>query len=427
MCIKRIVSLILILVLCITCFVFPAAAAGLTSELTSIYDLLDFVSINSDGTNFLSVDGNYTFVIPSYEYTTYYYIDTTVRISGSAADFTAKIGNSLNGSTRNLTVSKIYGSLYRIYGEIPAASYRNFYLTINSNVPEKRGYTFYSFRVTSAQATAYPISCTYEVVSMQGGNEGSISAGGYANVEIPYGDFLNYPAPGEFSASVWIQDWYNYDFITLQLGGYYVYGNTAFNVTFNGQPLPYEISYTNLDVELGDSPIQSSDGSYMVFCTIDLRGVKRTLDTSVHIDMRGIHDQSEVSYFFISYVNGFVDLKEPNFLKSLYLKLGSWFPTLISKIDQLVGSSSDQQDAEDFTGVIEEEVNELGEISTVIGSMEKPNVSDFNFNINSMVSPSTLTLSTSGIKTALSNEILLKVLIIAMTLGLCGFILYGKK
>lgn len=115
-------------------------------------------------------------------------------------------------------------------------------------------------------------------------------------------------------------------------------------------------------------------------------------------------------------------------LTTLNNNLVSGFTNLGNKLNQLIsGSDQDNSNANDFNNEVGNQSSELDEMTSVMDSVDQPDISDVNLSVNGMVNPSVITLATTGISNALGNEIILRVLLIAFTFSMVGFILYGKK
>lgn len=112
----------------------------------------------------------------------------------------------------------------------------------------------------------------------------------------------------------------------------------------------------------------------------------------------------------------------------LFTNLGTIYTAIYRKLDSIIsGSAQDNTNADGFNSEVDNQSSELDEMSSVMGSVEQPDISDVNLSLNGMANPSVITLTTTGISNALGNEIIIRVLLIAFTFSMVGFILYGKK
>lgn len=128
-----------------------------------------------------------------------------------------------------------------------------------------------------------------------------------------------------------------------------------------------------------------------------------------------------------------------NGFNNVLINLTTWFDlinnniisfgqSIGSKLDQLIHGSSDQQSsADDFQQSMDDQSQELEDLTGDLSAVNKTPVEDVNVNVSGMVNPDVVILATNGIGGLLSNQIILRVFLMAITLALAGFILYGKR
>lgn len=139
-----------------------------------------------------------------------------------------------------------------------------------------------------------------------------------------------------------------------------------------------------------------------------------------------------VKYCLIVGIHGFVfsDVGNPVifWFRKTYVGLGTWFNSLFDKFDDLLsGRSEDQAAADDFQNSVDEQASQFEDMSNTMNQVERPPIESIDLSVNSMVDSNSVILATNGIGTIANNPIILRVILMALTLALAGFVLYGKR
>lgn len=215
-----------------------------------------------------------------------------------------------------------------------------------------------------------------------------------------------------FDTYVFPQKWYLFDeyhftFSTESLGIVEVVAELT-----SGEILPVSISYYNPDT--------SNANSVSIIVSVDLSGCDRNMDTSLRITIKSRYYLYQHNFITITDPKGTVN-SQPNFFTV-------WFNRIFQSISNLVDGNSNQvKDSNKYEDKVAEQEELLGDLTTDLNSVERPDIGNIELSPVGMVDTSVVTLTTTGISTALGNEILIRVLLIALTFALAGFILYGKK
>lgn len=180
----------------------------------------------------------------------------------------------------------------------------------------------------------------------------------------------------------------------------------------DGTPVPYQVSYYNYN----DTEVTST--SININC--DLSSIDHTLDHALRISVEYNYYYSQYHWIQVSDAHGSVN-KVPNFLTT-------WFSKILDSIKDIsLGNRNQQNDSNKYEDKVEEQEELLGDLTTDLNSVERPDLGSIELSPVGMVDPNVITIATSGLSSALGNEIFIRVLLIALTFALAGFILYGKK
>ena len=427
--IKRTVPVILSLVLLLTCLVSPAAAASFNgSGSTDTYDILDYLTIASNDNSVTRYGSSFSIPIPLPTRQSISYVDFLVNLNPANTLLSVKCGSSSSDVFSELNFNRIKGTnLFRVFGNIPMRFYTQLDLKFEfsgSSIVNSTLVTFYEFNVRNNPFDFVELGYNVSISALGEVHEADVAAGKGHSIDLPQYVGSD-PLPTHFTTYITIDNWESYDFLDFYCGSY-CYGITSLLAyTDDMIQVPLSSSYTNVDADLNRTEngvvIENPLGGYYVGMTLDLRGLNRSKHNSITIEIRGLYDAFTYSNFYTNVLLGYLESQEPSQFALLINRLDDWFGQLIS------GNSDSESAVDDFASSSQDQSERLEYSESEIQSIEKPFLGDMDFTVENMVDPNVLTLSTSGISAVLSNNIFLKVLIMALTLALAGFILYGKK
>lgn len=361
---KRIIPCLLVLVVCITCLVFPVSAESF--DQLSMFNLLDYTSLNDDGSNTLSVVGDHTFIFncPSRYFVGY--VDILVTITGGNDSISASIARFSGADPSALNVDFLGNSLYRISGEILYFDYTSFYLTISSSSQESRRYNFISFDVSPTLSDHYDLAGDMSVRNAIGTAKTSFTAGSSVTLDFPSADGTTMKTEFTYTLRPFKCEYYDYVFVSLFLNNQSIFSISA---GWEDTVVPVHIlSYFDSD----------ADYTY-INLVLDLSSISRTDGTDSNIPVSlyitGEHNMSSdfPYYIVLNRCYGVVDIEEPSQFRILILKLESLFGSLQDKLDDIFGT--DDPDVEDAI-TTQDDINILIN-NQIIGAVE-----DWNTNID---------------------------------------------
>lgn len=114
-----------------------------------------------------------------------------------------------------------------------------------------------------------------------------------------------------------------------------------------------------------------------------------------------------------------------NSITMLRTNLGGKLDNILSAIK--ADSISNNQAADDFNNSVETQAQELEDLSDTMNSVERPDISDVMLDVSDLVDPNQFTMSTVGFSTLLGMDIFTRIILMALTFALIGFVLFGKR
>lgn len=167
--IKRTVPVILVLVLSFSCLVSPASAVTDSSS----FNLLNYASANDTGSNYISFSNSTSISYKMPYSTALRYVDMLITFSG-ALPTSVSVGP--NASTQfPLTMEKVSGRLYRVYGSMSSKIYHNFVISITTGSSETSYVSIHEVNVNPFVTDVVPTVCTLAVQSYGVNNSQSMS------------------------------------------------------------------------------------------------------------------------------------------------------------------------------------------------------------------------------------------------------------
>lgn len=311
---KRYISLLLFLALLPACLAVPVMAEETTEDY--FFDLLDYTSPDGSGRNTVNIldDTLVGFSLPSRM--PLRNIDIIIYSPAVISSVTAYI----NGASSVLSVLSLGDNVYRIYGEFG----ENWTTFINLDF-DFSGYSssysvFYSFRLSSSVYDTYSTP-VYGVGTALGQTSQSLSVSypdGPTYDSWSYSSFDDYTyagVHGQFSMQFVFSDWRKYDFLDLQLA-FICDSITSVSAYLGNDVLPLSVNHIDKGVYAGQ---------YLVFVTVDLSEVPRTVDNNPTIIVAGSGDYECLNQVTIRYASGSFLSNNPSDLSLFFSQLHKWF------------------------------------------------------------------------------------------------------
>lgn len=433
---KKIFSLLLSLILILSCVV-PASAVG-TSDFDRYLDITTFCNnpriFMDSGSSICSFSG-----LPARQY---YLSDLIIYTSDP----------DLVCSTQAGTLSKydLGNGYYRLYGT-------------NS----------YSFREYVELTFTSSISCQIDIISCKVSTSAifptAITGGIYAEdywsgvilrdimengtspavVTFPSVDFDNdtINTLSNVHSYFYPYNWEKFDYIDINFTVQNLYSINSLTVkSNNGYNFPFNVSILSTDNKdlfweseynnnLFDYGFSKSMCKYFISLRIDLTNCDRSgLNDDIPFilfDFLRSYNDKPVTITLDDIV-GYVDSTNFSttelFIYRFISIVRDGFTSLNSSIDNLIAGSHEQQNAANsFNDSISDQADELQDLTADLNSVTRPELSDVNISTDGLVDSSVVLLATNGLGSILGNDIILRVLLLALTFALAGFILYGKR
>lgn len=443
---KRIMLVLLVFVFCLTCVVSPVSASSFEVPKT-YFNVLDYATPNDFASTAVSLpdsQGTISFDIPGEM--VFSYVDILVS---STSDITsANIGNS------QLNVYAISAGMYRLEGTIPYTSYNSISLGLfcsSASVVTFLSFLAYNREFTPKNIVGY-IDCYHNgdsVVYKQQSSPSTTTSHRFTTTE----NTTDYCTIDCGSDNFHLYDYLAFRFRTnLEV-------RSIVGMTSDGK---YPLSVT---VSSFNDPLDRTYSYY--YCILDVSGISWDDDLSPNKPILQVNcsktGSQECIFNFYDCV-GFVNVEyidpELNFFRKFSANVEDWFSDLktgiVDKLDDLrdkihsymtsnhnslmkqlqrmtdylmslATGSSHSSDADSFNDSVSDQSQELEDMTSIMGSVEKPDINNIDFNPSTMVDTNTLVLATSGLSDVLGNQIIIRILLMALTFALVGFVLYGKK
>lgn len=451
---------LLILILLLTLFissVIPVNAAAFTYA-DYFYNVLDYVSVTDEG-NYFSFNGSRAIDFDIGTAGLFNYCEILLNTSGVDVDVQVGDGNTYY----SLTKVQLSSSLYRFYGNIPYKVYRNMTMLINGS-STSIACNLLSFKLRRPGVSMYFDQVGYWTSEDSNGIK---YMDGQTDTTYYYGSGSeNSAVPRTFSDSFYISNWRKYDYFDIRFNTQ-IYSITGFSCYVGEYAVPFQVSIYDGDpitynpeygfsysenpnnytgsghIDLGLNSEFGLSARRSICISVDLSNVPRNFDGTVQISWSGSYAPSISQWTSILSGVGYVKTEGTTTqntwyqkiykaisggFESLTLSLQGWFSSLGDQLDVLIDGKPEQiENADSFNDTIGDQSSELEEMTGIMDSVEKPDVGDINMDLSGMVDPTVITVATTGIGSLLSNQIILRVLLLSFTFGLIGFILYGKK
>ena len=439
---KRIFSIFLCFIFILSVLPSPASA---DSDL--FVNLLDYGVATEYDSNTSAFNGTsipFTYDLPD-RYTVTY-VDVIFSYSNNAQISCFITDSSSTTSRGSLAVISLGGPYFRAYGTISRRYYDNLTLNFVSDTEVKgKRISVEKFNVSTIDYTSNTVGG--EIIGYSMGQHPSSSwstESQSASITFPIGPSNDtiYNVSYRVDAAYWKK----YDFLNFTIALDTLSVDSLSVSGLGGYVVPFEMSYLSDTENMNLKVINIS---------CDLRDLQRTYDLIDYIEVvvTGTTKASIEQHAHIYHAYGVTGFSAPSadlfWYQRLWNSIESGFSSLKStlagefnnlgylvtngfsnvskKLTSILDVLGFEKVDEEFQEDLNEKKDNLDDLSNTLGSVGAPDISDVNLNINGLVNPNVVTLTTSGISTVLSNEIILRVLIFSATFAVAGFILYGKK
>lgn len=410
---KRIIPLVVAAFLVLTCSLPVAADDNVVSDYSGNYwiDLLDY-GFAFDGSNILKMASGTThyFKLPMYGLVRSLDIVVCCPRSDCQLYYQPPYDQPLVKLTRQvLDANK---GLYRFYGDVPDWDCRQIGLQFTYSGASSF-VEFYQINYSSYSTTSF-ISILNGTVSIDDGN--------YSTVKNPADTTPAYvftPIPQYDDNYTWTltnSDWRKYDLLDIRLA-LDVLTIDSIEVTFNNVALPFEVSY------LGGSAYESYRYLSIV---VDLRGLDRSVQNNPYIRICGDGNYDIESYFYIVSSMGLLFSQPPSEDMIWHYDM-KYF--LDKKIDSVIAALSPpvSDKITDYKDSAAQQAGKVDAITDAMGTVSKPDAGDMNLAMDGFVSTDAVNLLAQPISVIFGNQYIMTLFLMAVTLCIVGYILFGKK
>lgn len=478
---KRFISLSCAVLFLVCCIAVPANAADINNN--TFFNVLDFASANSSGSNYVQVPSNGSFSYNWTQYSSVYYVELLVNIIGavpSAVYFDTYDRDDL------LTIDHISGDLYRIYGKCGYGSV----------------YTSASIRFVSS-GTSFVTVNGFNLLTVANNH---ILSEAYCEIASPVFDGTIHYVPTDeinyriidaaanfqnnyFFAYIWSDDWKEYDYLDFQLM-FDCLNITSINAVMGSINVPIETT-------IYDST--SVDGNrYFVSMRMDLSGLDRSTSDYPMITVMGRLNTSVINSINFVGCSGFVltDSIDPyiywyqkifSSVSSGFTNLGTWISnqttSLLNSLSSLKDSISsfsdrvsqlfsdwfytlhnwvieqttaigkyfgdyftylhiwmnestaalesairgDTDPGNDFSDEVDQKDQAFDDMAQVMDSVTKPDVQDINVSVDQYVKPADVQILAAPLTVFFEADLFRNMIIMSILLATVSFTLYGKR
>lgn len=422
---KRVLPFLLALVV-ILASASPVAAA----EDSAWVELLEYSTVNDSGLNWFKYSSTATFSIPTPYSMRLTKIDMLITYPANTAPTAVDV--YYNGTYYSLTMRRIDECTSRVYGTIA----QNWYSDVRIRFTR------------SGTTTAYVeiLSCKVSQLLHQ-----EVTADAQVVIDNTYystgtaitvaGNDVSDTAYSQIRIDV--NDWMEYDSLTIW-GSALTMGLTSIRATVSTLALPFEVSYfqsvatgetTDSTYHFSYYDYSSTSGGYgniygdttsafeyngkiLFAITIDLTGVDRTLTTSpLYVYFTGVYSGLYGYTFNCQYVNGSIIVPDKSDI--------TWWNKFTTFMSGLFGG--DDPDAADFESQMESQGDAMQDAVDEMDAVTKPPVDDINVSVDSYIDPSGVSDAGSLIGELMSQELILFMLLISLTVALASFVIFGKR
>lgn len=446
---KRYISIILTIALCVCFVISPVSAAELETD-SEWMEILEFSTFNDLGVNqayFLGTQ-EFFYTIPR---ATVRYVDILFTYTENGTAPQIKLNNA-GDNTRYLTIEKIDEGLYRAYGAVDNWGDTKLQFILYGSTEYYNKVEFLSIRATFFSSNSYPSSASLYV---------SPSAEFYYTYTpgdpalVYFQDDYTIDRSVEFYSSVTLSEWKKFDYIDVVIATRCLtLDSVSCRIGDNVIPISYSFvdgsapgfdSATGTDDDTGGSVTLPFAAVRYVNCRVDLRSLNRTaLTSSPVLVFTGTYQSTSTCYFQLTSVCGHIlNFSTNPFLHifnkiysavtysvqsvvAQFNKLETWIDDMTSSI---VGALTveDSVAAEQFGDDVADKSEDLNNISGALDSVQKPDSNTVTGDVSGYVDTADVTNFAAPIVVLFDQPLILSIFMTSMTLMLSSYVLFGKR
>lgn len=464
---KRYISLSCILLVLVACVASPVSASDLV--FSNMVQLLDYGTANNSGSNYISFSGSAVtrYSVPAA--TDYNYVDMLVYCAG-AAPTSISVGG-YDSALHNLTILRVSGDYYRVYGKFNSAFFPEFVIKFNSSgdswytvLSIRAGLSGYdSLEVESyCEISAYDYNKTIHYVPTDEINSRTFT--GTDNFSL-----------AEYNLFLYLDEsWKKYDYVDFLMLTT-VDSVVSVSAGIGSISIPHSVSFLDND--------SMSTNQFIYNVRLDLRNLDRTINDFPMITVTGnvitsginvitvlgttayvSTDVVDADVFWLNRIfNKLVDVFDNitglrNDQNSLFTSLSSWIQTQTSTITETLWNSlgylredlfiyfgrvdswistqtnilesairGDTAPGDSFQQEVNQKDQQLNDMAAVMESVEQPDLNSVNVAANSYVDSTVLAASMSGITSVFSQGLYFDVILMSIMMATAGYVLFGKR
>lgn len=450
---KRILPMFLVVALITSFMVFPVSASA--EDPSGWYNVLDYTYVNGD-TNRFHFTGSKKVSLDLPERGKLVYVDFLITCTD---DLDATVIYSASGSKFKLNRDYVGTGIYRYWGYINSPWYDKLDILFEGTAGKEYTCEFYTCNVSTVLQESFADVGSMLLYTTGGetvqSSMSSVSKKANVYISKPLGTF--------YQLAIQCSNWVKYDFIDFYLQ---VRAKTITSITASQGNIALPVEYSLIDNGLD---MTTDTQLYTVHLRLDLSGAVRSSVSVPYIEINGtsgfvidcslyavtghievdsvnplmywfthlensiescftaIHTKLDTIYHgLITSLTGIKDSINTRF-NDLKGWLESGFKSVVDKLDELVNGSVEQQAAADQ---FNENVNShSGQIDQAVNDMNvaRPDPGSINTSVGAITGNLDFTPLNTCVQSLVSSNTVYQCLIMAVTLMLVSYLLFGKK
>ncbi len=409
---RRVVALVCVVPVLLCGMAMPASAASVTNGPQFLADGFEvgFPIQGSSNVTF-SNHGSVTFAFVDTVLCDYF--DITFTCIGAPVLGIDLYANGSSASIGYYEVVHVGDKMYRCYGSfiVRNISQLSFRFITDSSVVSSvsiRNFTLGNYSSVIHDVEAYceimalPYEATIHYVSTD---------------EVNYRAWTTYTdSDPNYGLAIRVEDWRKYDYIDILM---YTNVGSVTNVTcnMNGVAVPCDVTYLNNDVAM--------QGTYTYTIRMDLRSLDRTaLGNAVAVVSGSTMPVGSLNYVDVMSVHGYVSYDSLNAWQYLGYFLYQQINSIVNYLRQLVDGGSASSD---LSQGVQDAVDDLQQVDDSLQSVVRPDIDSVDVDVAKKLNPVVLTAYGNIFGILFNNEYISVIFILAFTLALVAYVLYGKR
>lgn len=411
---RRLISFLCAVAVLCSCMTVTAYAA----QESGWIELLEYTSVREDGDNWFTVSGTTGSVtIPLQGEKRLRKIDMLLWNPTNQRPASASV--TAGSTTTALDIYQLGSNMCRIVGYLPSAYYEAITVKLVKTSSTAATYEVLSCKVTPLGVQEYLASADVYLDSF--GTTGTYST----NYNIPFYKESSSGSGsdgGNWLARVQVSDWEKFD--TLSIWGSVSWASIeSIRVSVGTTALDYTVNY--IDAEASEYAVDGDPtywvtpewGKYLYSITVDLSNVDRTLSEPLYIYFTGTYDLTVSAYFNCQYVNGSVTTADTTTV--------SWWHRFTTFLTGLLGG--DGTNTDEFEDESAQQGGEMGELNDELQNVTKPPIEDIQTDVDDYLDPEDAQETYAVFASLTGNSLVSSMLVMALTVALVAYVLYGKR